>query len=141
MKAITLHQPWATLIAKGIKTTETRSWAPPQELVGERIAIHAGRTVSEIGLVGPDRAPLMWDSRKLPRGAVVATAILTDFGQVTHRTPDGEQVYLSHNHGWVNTDPWGDYSVARWIWCLSDIEELDPPIPARGHQRIWEWVQ
>ena len=41
MKAITLHQPWASLIAEGVKTIETRSWAPPAALWGERIAIHA----------------------------------------------------------------------------------------------------
>jgi len=26
MKAISLHQPWATMIAEGIKTIETRRW-------------------------------------------------------------------------------------------------------------------
>ena len=43
MKAITLHQPWATLIADGAKTIETRSWRPPQTLIGQRIVIHAGK--------------------------------------------------------------------------------------------------
>ena len=43
--AITLHQPWASLVAHGIKNIETRSWPPPQGIIGERIAIHAGRTV------------------------------------------------------------------------------------------------
>ena len=42
MKAITLHQPFASLIANGTKTIETRSWAPPKALIGQRIAIHAG---------------------------------------------------------------------------------------------------
>ena len=32
MKALTLHQPWASLIAHGVKTIETRSWAPPRSL-------------------------------------------------------------------------------------------------------------
>ena len=43
MKAITLHEPWATLIACGAKKIETRDWAPPRSLIGERIAIHAAR--------------------------------------------------------------------------------------------------
>ena len=27
MKALTLHQPWASLMAWGVKTIETRGWA------------------------------------------------------------------------------------------------------------------
>ena len=42
MKALTLHQPWASLIACGAKRIETRSWPPPKSLIGKRIAIHAG---------------------------------------------------------------------------------------------------
>lgn len=41
MKAITLWQPYASLVALGVKTIETRSWPAPKGLVGQRIAIHA----------------------------------------------------------------------------------------------------
>ena len=43
--AITLHQPWASLIALGIKTVETRSWLAPERLLGQTVAIHAGKRV------------------------------------------------------------------------------------------------
>ena len=43
MRAVTLYQPWASLIALGHRTTETRSWPAPRSLVGSRIAIHAGK--------------------------------------------------------------------------------------------------
>lgn len=43
MKVLTLHQPYASLIALGIKTFETRS-QPFASLVGKRIAIHAAAT-------------------------------------------------------------------------------------------------
>ena len=42
MKALTIRQPWATLIALGVKTIETRSWRSPASLIGQRLAIHAG---------------------------------------------------------------------------------------------------
>lgn len=42
MKALTIWQPWATLVAIGAKPYEFRSWQPPGWLVGQRIAIHAG---------------------------------------------------------------------------------------------------
>lgn len=42
MKALTVWQPWATLIAIGAKPYEFRGWVPPRNLRGRRIAIHAG---------------------------------------------------------------------------------------------------
>ena len=41
MKATTLWQPWASLIAIGAKYYETRDYPPPAKLLGQRIAIHA----------------------------------------------------------------------------------------------------
>ena len=45
MHAIALHQAWASLIALGTKAVETRSWLAPALLVGQTIAIHAGKRV------------------------------------------------------------------------------------------------
>jgi hypothetical protein len=47
MKAISLWQPWASLIACGAKPFETRSWAPPRELIGQTIAIHAAKKIDK----------------------------------------------------------------------------------------------
>lgn len=47
MKAISLWQPWAQLIACGAKPYETRSWAPPRALIGTRIAIHAAKKIDK----------------------------------------------------------------------------------------------
>ena len=43
--AITLHQPWATLIALGVKNVETKSWPVPERVLGQTITIRAGRRV------------------------------------------------------------------------------------------------
>ena len=40
MKALTLHQPWANLVALGHKQIETRSWATKYR---GALAIHAGK--------------------------------------------------------------------------------------------------
>ena len=42
MKALTVWQPWATLISLGAKPYEFRGRRPPRSIVGTRIAIHAG---------------------------------------------------------------------------------------------------
>lgn len=48
MKALTIWQPWASLIMIGAKPYEFRGWQPPTRLVGQRMAIHAGaRPVKE----------------------------------------------------------------------------------------------
>lgn len=105
MKALTVRQPWASLIALGVKTIETRSWRAPKALIGERIAIHAGKARPKIGwhstgwgichynLDGVGALPPGYtyapdengvykssphDPIALPLGAVVAVATLAD---------------------------------------------------------------
>ena len=41
MKAISIKQPWASLIAHGIKDIENRTWKCPQKYIGQRVLIHA----------------------------------------------------------------------------------------------------
>jgi len=49
MKALTIYQPWASLIMCGAKPYEFRGWSPRQRggayaaLIGQRIAIHASQ--------------------------------------------------------------------------------------------------
>lgn len=117
MKAITLHQPWATLVAFGFKTIETRTWAPPSSLIGQRIAIHAA---------GAGRIRKMFHT--LPLGAVVAVATLADVistEAAIQRYPDQR--------------PFGDYTPGRYAWLLENIEPFDRPIAASGRQGIWTW--
>jgi hypothetical protein len=33
----------------------------------------------------------------------------------------------------------GDFTPGRWAWLLDDVRKLDEPIPAKGHQGLWEW--
>ena len=91
MRALTVWQPWASLIATGHKTVETRTWAPPQALIGERIAIHAAKTTVALRGRMPAEihqalsADVGYDWRfVLPLGAMVATARLVG----TVRFPD-----------------------------------------------------
>lgn len=41
MKAITIKQPWASLIVYGIKDIENRTWPCPRKYIGQRVFIHA----------------------------------------------------------------------------------------------------
>jgi hypothetical protein len=127
--AMTLWQPWASLIAIGAKPYETRSRPPPARLIGQRIAIHAARKRVRLKDLDADtlgaisRAP--GDARwmdTMPLGSVVCTAVLAEALPVER----------------VSHDPFGDYRPGRWAWRLEDVMPLDPPIPARGAQ-TWGW--
>ena len=124
MKAITLHQPWATLIALGLKTMETRSWSTKYR---GPIAIHAGKTIDhEVAEYLAERM----GCADLPTGAVIATAtlakVLTTGPALWGWLPDDEAEY-------------GDFSPGRFAWALEDVQVLPEPIPARGQQGLWHW--
>ena len=173
MKAISLWQPYASLIAFGSKSYETRHWSPPDSLIGQRIAIHAAKrkiTKSEYdywqdceddSYQGIDHEMRMefkiacdvdW-RKKLPYGAVVATAKLIAVWKVTFEEcpkPNWvacEGVFINLRGGYIkrvknvpiSVDEFGDYSFGRYLWELNDIEVLTPPVPAIGRQGIWNW--
>lgn len=79
LHALTLHQPWASLLVAGEKKYETRVDPPPAEAIGRPIAIYAnGREVLdtlgafiEEALQRADLAP-----DELPLGAIIAIATL-----------------------------------------------------------------
>ena len=160
MKAITLYQPWASLIAIGAKSFETRSWSPPKSLIGQRIAIHAAaRTprLQEIADLMDDPFTLLantgafellkiWWERDdgLPLGAVVCTAILAAAYQC------GDEVIPGHveivkaisrvdDPVSIPIDPFGDYSPGHWAWLLEEVKPFPNPIRASGHQGFWNW--
>lgn len=157
MKAITLHQPYASLIAIGEKPYETRSWAPPSRLLGQRIAIHAGAkpiprdmeddTADEITEAFGRCGWPHW----LPRGAVVCTAVLRAafrLGPLAEGTGVPAASILERRLApglrlppcfTVRLDPFGDYHEERWAWLLQDIQPLEPPVPAKGAQGFWDW--
>jgi len=35
--------------------------------------------------------------------------------------------------------PFGDFTQGRWAWLLDDVKPVDPPVPARGRQGLWNW--
>ncbi|MDD3416807.1 MAG: ASCH domain-containing protein [Lachnospiraceae bacterium] len=51
MKAITIRQPWASLIAHGIKDIENRTWRCPTKHIGTRVLIHAAVKTASFILV------------------------------------------------------------------------------------------
>lgn len=151
LPALTLWQPWASLIAVGAKRFETRAHRPPARLIGERIAVHAAQRV--VGLEEMDRpvAVLIAEALNrggqsyalLPRGAVLCTARLVAAyrcGVEAHEAPG--HVHLLDRlsapgvplRERVPTDLFGNFGRGRWAWELADVRPLVRPHPCRGAQ-------
>lgn len=86
MRAITLTQPWATLIVLGAKRVETRGDRFPAPKVGETIAIHAAKGLA--GLDGYDGL------RGLPalRAICAQREFAAALTPVAHRAGAGQQL-------------------------------------------------
>lgn len=143
MKAISLFQPYASLISVGEKTWETRSRRTHHRGL---IAIHATqRTPTAIMRLA--ETPIFLAALKrhelyastLPSGTIVAVAEITDCITTT------EWVRLNCKR---STDPngytreeieytFGDYTPGRYAWKLENVIRLANPIPCSGMQFIW----
>lgn len=156
MKAITLTQPWATLVAIGAKRIETRSWSTTYR---GPLAIHAAAGLGPVGGAKGlgeicEREPFYGtlarhgfrygariSTGKLPLGAVVATCTLVDvvptnlWRPVTH----GNQTWQVPPGNMSQEYSFGDYTPGRYAWLLTDVKPLREPIPAKGALSLWEW--
>lgn len=148
MKAITIHQPWATLIAIGAKQYETRHWATPYR---GQIAIHAGKNKEllertlvymkryrddglgypsgsyEENLVAAIKAAGIAKWSDLPFGAIIAVGHLTD-------CVPSHKISLS-----AVEKTFGDFSAGRYGWWIEAVRLLPQPIVVRGQQGLWDW--
>ena len=128
MKALSLLQPWASLIAVGAKKIETRSWSTKYR---GPLAIHASRS-NKNRLLRYLEPFLTWlkGIGLLPLGAIVATCDLVDCIKMTPEFIQSVQ----------NPElDFGDYAVGRHAWILENVQKLEIPITAKGALSLWDW--
>lgn len=151
MKAITILEPWASLIACGAKKIETRSWRTNYR---GKIAIHAGKKFMHgsiekfIAIEGWDKYAKM--SRPLEQndiyleeegtlGCVVAIADLVECVQFTHSLlPGRNTILLNGQEVAENEIMFGDCTAGRWGWMLENIQRIEQ-VSAKGQQGLWNW--
>lgn len=166
LRGLSLHQPWASLVAVGAKRVETRSWSTPYRGL---LAIHATKLfpwygletlmegyLSESGEVvssGRDRevGRLMREAigphyrypKFLPLGAIVAVAELIRIVPTEHFVwTDGPLLRefptpTAQYLAGPRERAFGDFTPGRYGWVLSDVQALTEPIPCRGAQGLW----
>lgn len=151
MKAITIWQPWASLISCGAKKYETRGW-----LTNYRgpIAIHAALKgvappYPELRRALDKYAEKIGSFDELPRGAIIATAELVDIWKIEKSVTDGvirarkiinrKQPTVIDRYPTVEEMALGDWHPGRYAWELVNVKILSEPIPIKGNQGLWNW--
>jgi len=139
VKAISVLNPWAVLLAIGAKTYETRSWVTPYR---GPIAIHAskkfGGVEQAIAFSEPFFEVLKREMfkeffaesfRTKYCGAVLATGELTGCfatEAIAHTLSDQEKAF-------------GDFRRGRFAWRIENVKLLETPVACKGRLGLWEW--
>jgi hypothetical protein len=149
MKALTVYQPWASLIIAGAKPYEFRKWdfaSRMPQLIGQRVVIHAssrliklsevrdimGRLESgETGLLVDIARPIVERALAEPHVFPLSAGL----GTVIMRQP----ISAVELFGGVFDSDRLDHT--KFGWPLTDIVKFEPPAPARGHQGFWNWPE
>lgn len=131
-KALSLTEPWATLMMMGEKNIETKSW---RTSFRGPVAIHAAKAMpiyAKAFSTSPEvlAAFLRHD---LPQwfqpGKILCIRSLIDCVP----TEDVGNLLAPERQ-------FGNYSAGRYAWIFaSEIELIIPPIEARGALGLWNW--
>jgi hypothetical protein len=157
MRALTIWQPWASLIVGAPpsydehetppqKPIENRPWCPRRGLVGQRVAIHAGKVLNENVLetfydlfkakvYGEVRAPYAKPSL-FPRGAVVGVARLV--AVVVRRKGAIVDAFGKDGIPEVDIGEDGRRFYGNDVgWLFREQRYLRRPVPCSGAQGVW----
>lgn len=137
MRALTLTQPWAGLVASGIKLIENR----PRSIIkrsdfGTQFAIHASREIDEsvydrIHQLAPELVPYGQTKASWAALSRITSAVIGVATVVRSMTPSE-----------VETGAITDDDQRRWFfgpigYVLRDVRALATPVPCRGALGFW----
>lgn len=121
MKAITIWQPWASLLIAGIKPVENRTWKPSLN-IGDRVAIHAGKDQADVEEWVLDEILKSGRKDNWVNGCIIGTMVYRGvITKASELTPD--------KHKWFS-GPIG--------WLLNEPEEWKTPFSCKGKLGLWE---
>lgn len=145
MKAITVKQPWASLIVEGIKDIENRTW---KTNFRGRVLIHAGVTPAK-GWTKRDGGAYVLNDKQyftvtvsdkfaeifgshLTFGAIIGSVEIVDC-VVNHPSIWAEKSHMLYD----GFSP-SEYDIT-YNWVLSNPILFDKPIPCKGKLSFWEF--
>jgi hypothetical protein len=140
--ALTLTQPWATLVALGAKTIETRSWSTAYR---GPIAIHAAKgfpgEARDLCSVSPFRQVLqaagIRGATELPTGVIVCVTEIDHCYRFAEQSDDAIRSFSRKGKLPEFEALFGDFSPGRFGFRLNGVFRLTNPVPARGMLNLW----
>ncbi|MFZ5704946.1 MAG: ASCH domain-containing protein [Pseudomonadota bacterium] len=155
MKALTIWQPWASLIIAGAKPFEFRGWRAPRSMIGQRIVIHAGShrvdrlEVGQMLVILREREKFAQFAAETCLHADLAIPVLerARAGQLPMSAGIGSAVIGEPRNGFDIAAEFGVERAndsdrddqANWGWPMLDVEAWAEPVPMRGAQGFWTW--
>ena len=131
MQALTIHEPWASLLVAGKKRYETRDW---QRNYRGLLAIHSGKQSVDpfdypLGLDEIlDELEITQTNLNNNKGKIIAIAKLKAIIPMTNQFIK-QQSDLERLTGF--------WQPGRYAWEITDIKSLSEPIAARGLPGLW----
>lgn len=126
MKVITIKQPFATLIAEGVKEYEFRKWKTKYR---GKLLIHAGKSVDKEAIEKFSKYNFDY-----PTGKIIAEVDLTDCIEVTDefRKELQEKNSLVYSNA-INNKYWNGYAFK--VENVKKIKEIE----VNGKLSLWEY--
>ena len=123
MKALTIKQPWATLIMQGDKRFEFRSWKT--NFRGD-VLIHAGKGLDKEAVVRLKK----YLPDELPMGKILGKVTITDCIPMSDEfakmlSKENSDIYTSHSFS------------NNYGFKIENVEVFDTPIDAKGQLGFW----
>jgi hypothetical protein len=146
VKALSLYQPWASAMAAGIKTIETRGWSTDYR--GE-LAIHAAKrwagdqlqfwidTIMAFPEIEAAFARIgIRHYLDLPFGKIVTRVNLVHVASTSAAPPDYLRTSISPYDQVL-----GDFGPGRFAWFTTRNIPLAEPIAVIGRQTLFDWPE
>jgi len=126
MKALTIKEPWATLIIDGHKKYEFRSWKTNYR---GKILIHAGLSIEKDMLERFKEYDLECSKGAIVGEAELADCILVDekFNEILNEK--NRLVYGRESH------------IGKYAWKLENIKKYNKPIFTKGKLGLWNYQE
>ncbi len=130
LKAISLWQPWASLIPLGLKHYETRSWKTNYR--GKLLICSTAKSTNAqyqqyLKICNEVTLP-PWDETNFPYGQAIALCDLTDCIQMT------AEFIAQQSRTEILC---GDWQVGRYAWKLENIQPITEPFAVKGKQGLF----
>jgi len=124
-RALSFHQPWAWLVASGVKRVENRS-RPPVGLLDQWIALHAAKHYDDAAAEYIRQQGVDLPTASRVGGAVIGVFCVDSYvaDEDLFRRPD---TLPADQRRWY----FGPYG-----WCVR-ARLLPTPVPTRGQQMVW----